>query len=86
MEKKKKKKKNQGKICLFIWLIFWKTAKVIITFIILTLISGVQYDKTSAGWQALARVACLCSKAEFKGGQDNIAILKRWVAETKLVI
>ncbi|KAF8774487.1 Sodium/potassium-transporting ATPase subunit like protein [Argiope bruennichi] len=39
--------------------------------------SGVQYDKTSAGWQALARVACLCSRAEFKAGQENIPVLKR---------
>ncbi|GFR07814.1 hypothetical protein TNCT_711131 [Trichonephila clavata] len=39
--------------------------------------SGVQYDKTSAGWKALARVACLCSRAEFKGGQENIPVLKR---------
>ncbi|GIY22371.1 hypothetical protein CDAR_593931 [Caerostris darwini] len=39
--------------------------------------SGVQYDKTSAGWQALARVACLCSRAEFKEGQENLPILKR---------
>ncbi|KAG8178711.1 hypothetical protein JTE90_024833 [Oedothorax gibbosus] len=39
--------------------------------------SGVQYDKTSAGWKALARVACLCSSAEFKTGQENISILKR---------
>ncbi|GFX30985.1 hypothetical protein TNCV_2024881 [Trichonephila clavipes] len=39
--------------------------------------SGVQYDKTSAGWKALARVACLCSRAEFKGKQENIPVLKR---------
>lgn len=39
--------------------------------------SGVQYDKTSPGWHALSCVACLCSRAEFKPGQDNIHILKR---------
>ncbi|XP_035208172.1 sodium/potassium-transporting ATPase subunit alpha-like isoform X1 [Stegodyphus dumicola] len=39
--------------------------------------SGVQYDKTSAGWKALARVACLCSRAEFRVGQENIPVLKR---------
>ncbi|XP_054722785.1 sodium/potassium-transporting ATPase subunit alpha-like [Uloborus diversus] len=39
--------------------------------------SGVQYDKTSPGWAALSRAACLCSRAEFKPGQDNIHILKR---------
>ncbi|KFM66853.1 Sodium/potassium-transporting ATPase subunit alpha, partial [Stegodyphus mimosarum] len=39
--------------------------------------SGVQYDKTSPGWAALSRAACLCSRAEFKPGQDSIHILKR---------
>ncbi|XP_076331597.1 sodium/potassium-transporting ATPase subunit alpha-like isoform X2 [Tachypleus tridentatus] len=39
--------------------------------------SGVQYDKSSSGWKGLSRVACLCSRAEFKGGQENIPILKR---------
>ncbi|GIY86148.1 hypothetical protein CDAR_186071 [Caerostris darwini] len=32
----------------------------------------VQYDKSSPGW-----TACLCSRAEFKPGQDSIHILKR---------
>ncbi|XP_022253133.1 sodium/potassium-transporting ATPase subunit alpha-B-like isoform X1 [Limulus polyphemus] len=39
--------------------------------------SGVQYDKSSSGWKGLSRGACLCSRAEFKGGQENIPILKR---------
>ncbi|CAG2100454.1 unnamed protein product [Medioppia subpectinata] len=39
--------------------------------------TGVQIDKTSAGWLALSRACCLCSRAEFKGGQDSIPILKR---------
>ncbi|GIY26490.1 hypothetical protein CDAR_223771 [Caerostris darwini] len=39
--------------------------------------SGVQYDKTSTGWKALSRVCCLCSRADFKAGQENIPILKR---------
>ncbi|PRD37685.1 UNVERIFIED_CONTAM: Atpalpha [Trichonephila clavipes] len=39
--------------------------------------SGVQYDKSSPGWAALSRAACLCSRAEFKPGQDSIHILKR---------
>ncbi|XP_022668604.1 sodium/potassium-transporting ATPase subunit alpha-like isoform X3 [Varroa jacobsoni] len=39
--------------------------------------SGVQYDKTSTGWKALARVCMLCSRAEFKSGQENVPILKR---------
>ncbi|XP_028967045.1 sodium/potassium-transporting ATPase subunit alpha isoform X1 [Galendromus occidentalis] len=39
--------------------------------------SGVQYDKTSTGWKALARVCMLCSRAEFRVGQENVPILKR---------
>uniref|UniRef100_A0A1W7RAY1 Sodium/potassium-transporting ATPase subunit alpha n=1 Tax=Hadrurus spadix TaxID=141984 RepID=A0A1W7RAY1_9SCOR len=39
--------------------------------------SGIQYDKTSTGWKALSRVACLCSRAEFKAAQENVPILKR---------
>ena len=41
--------------------------------------AGAQYDKTSQGWKALSRVAGLCSRAEFKPGQENIPILKREV-------
>ncbi|CAL1298041.1 unnamed protein product [Larinioides sclopetarius] len=39
--------------------------------------SGVQYDKSSPGWKALSRACCLCSRADFKAGQENIPILKR---------
>ncbi|XP_015930974.1 sodium/potassium-transporting ATPase subunit alpha [Parasteatoda tepidariorum] len=39
--------------------------------------SGVQYDKSSPGWTALSRAALICSRAEFKPGQDSIHILKR---------
>ncbi|CAG2171115.1 unnamed protein product, partial [Oppiella nova] len=39
--------------------------------------TGVQYDKSSSGWKSLSRACCLCSRCEFKGGQDNIPILKR---------
>ncbi|XP_057376626.1 sodium/potassium-transporting ATPase subunit alpha-B-like [Daphnia carinata] len=39
--------------------------------------SGAQYDKTSAGWKALSRVACLCSRAEFQGGQQGVPIMQR---------
>merc|ERR1711868_289491 len=35
--------------------------------------------KESSGWKTLERVACLCNRAEFKGGQDGVAILKREV-------
>lgn len=39
--------------------------------------SGAQYDKSSTGWKALSRVACLCSRAEFKNGQQGVAIMQR---------
>ncbi|CAG7835367.1 unnamed protein product [Allacma fusca] len=41
--------------------------------------SGAQYDKTSDGFKALARVASLCNRAEFKPNQDGVPILKREV-------
>ncbi|KAJ0066305.1 hypothetical protein NL108_010941, partial [Boleophthalmus pectinirostris] len=42
--------------------------------------SGASFDKSSITWQALSRVAGLCNRAQFKAGQDSIAILKRDVA------
>merc|ERR1712223_1603581 len=41
--------------------------------------SGVSMNKNAEGWKALSRVACLCNRAEFKPGQDNVPILKREV-------
>merc|ERR1711970_1604030 len=41
--------------------------------------SGSGFDKEASGWKTLERVACLCNRAEFKGGQDNVSILKREV-------
>merc|ERR1719466_585879 len=35
--------------------------------------------KESSGWETLERVACLCNRAEFKGGQQGVSILKREV-------
>merc|ERR1712117_258662 len=35
--------------------------------------------KESPGWKTLERVAALCNRAEFKGGQDGVSILKREV-------
>uniref|UniRef100_A0A8C7H7D4 Sodium/potassium-transporting ATPase subunit alpha-3-like n=1 Tax=Oncorhynchus kisutch TaxID=8019 RepID=A0A8C7H7D4_ONCKI len=43
--------------------------------------SGASFDKTSASWAALARVAALCNRAVFKAGQDQLPILKRDTAE-----
>ena len=42
-------------------------------------ILGIQYDKSSEGWKALSRAARLCSRAEFKSGQEKVPILKRLV-------
>jgi len=39
--------------------------------------SGAAYDKSSSGWKALARVATLCSRAEFKSGQNGVPVMKR---------
>merc|ERR1711910_314274 len=41
--------------------------------------SGSAFDKTAAGWKTLERVAMLCNRAEFKGGQNEVSILKREV-------
>ena len=39
--------------------------------------TGVSFDKSSPVWKALARVACLCSRAEFLPGQEHIPVMKR---------
>merc|ERR1712212_344170 len=41
--------------------------------------SGSAFDKNAPGWKTLERVACLCNRAEFKGGQNDVSILKREV-------
>merc|ERR1712241_1246865 len=41
--------------------------------------SGSAFDKNAPGWKTLERVAALCNRAEFKGGQDGVSILKREV-------
>merc|ERR1712004_191614 len=38
--------------------------------------SGASFDKNAAGWKTLERVAMLCNRAEFKGGQQAVSILK----------
>ncbi|XP_006989155.1 sodium/potassium-transporting ATPase subunit alpha-1 [Peromyscus maniculatus bairdii] len=42
--------------------------------------SGVSFDKTSATWFALSRIAGLCNRAVFQANQENLPILKRAVA------
>ncbi|VVC37998.1 Hypothetical protein CINCED_3A017786 [Cinara cedri] len=41
--------------------------------------SGVQYDRSSPGFKALAKIATLCNRAEFKAGQDGVPTLKKEV-------
>merc|ERR1712045_784631 len=41
--------------------------------------AGSQAWKESSGWKTLERVATLCNRAEFKGGQEGVSILKREV-------
>jgi len=41
--------------------------------------SGSGFDKEAPGWKALERVAMLCNRADFKGGQENVGILKKEV-------
>ncbi|KAG9509361.1 Sodium/potassium-transporting ATPase subunit alpha [Fragariocoptes setiger] len=39
--------------------------------------SGSQYDRNAQSWKCLARICCLCSRAEFKPGQEHLPVLKR---------
>merc|ERR1711994_32952 len=41
--------------------------------------SGASFNKEAPGWKILERVACLCNRAEFRSGQEGIAILKKEV-------
>ncbi|XP_077955936.1 sodium/potassium-transporting ATPase subunit alpha-2 isoform X1 [Gasterosteus aculeatus] len=42
--------------------------------------TGLCFDKSSATWTALSRVAGLCNRAEFKAGQESFPILMRETA------
>uniref|UniRef100_A0A8C9Y8J9 Sodium/potassium-transporting ATPase subunit alpha n=1 Tax=Sander lucioperca TaxID=283035 RepID=A0A8C9Y8J9_SANLU len=42
--------------------------------------TGFGFDKTSATWTSLSRVAGLCNRADFKGGQEEFPILMRETA------
>ena len=50
---------------------------ILIHIVCLLCVAGVQYDRTSPGFKALSRIAALCNRAEFKGGQDNVPVLKK---------
>ncbi|XP_077300641.1 sodium/potassium-transporting ATPase subunit alpha-like isoform X2 [Arctopsyche grandis] len=42
--------------------------------------SGTPFDKISPGFKALSRVATLCNRAEFKGGQEGVSIFKKEIS------
>uniref|UniRef100_T2MGY6 Sodium/potassium-transporting ATPase subunit alpha n=1 Tax=Hydra vulgaris TaxID=6087 RepID=T2MGY6_HYDVU len=39
--------------------------------------SGIAHDKGSLTWKSLAKVAALCSRAEFKPNQNDVAVLRK---------
>merc|ERR1712147_349014 len=41
--------------------------------------SGSSFDKNAPGWKTLERCGALCNRAEFKPGQEGVAVLKREV-------
>merc|ERR1711971_1160270 len=41
--------------------------------------SGASFDKNAPGWKTLERCGALCNRAEFKPGQEGVAVLKREV-------
>ena len=41
---------------------------------------GSFWSETSYTWQHLSRVCMLCNLAEFKKGQENVPVLKRYVS------
>uniref|UniRef100_A0A671V554 Sodium/potassium-transporting ATPase subunit alpha n=1 Tax=Sparus aurata TaxID=8175 RepID=A0A671V554_SPAAU len=42
--------------------------------------TGLGFDKSSATWSSLSRVAGLCNRADFKAGQDHLPIVMRETA------
>ncbi|CAL8109942.1 unnamed protein product [Orchesella dallaii] len=42
--------------------------------------SGARIEKDNDGFKALARVAALCNRAVFKGGQENVPIMKKEIS------
>ena len=41
--------------------------------------SEADYDKNSPTWLALARIAMLCNRAEFRQGEESKPVLRRQV-------
>ena len=42
--------------------------------------SEAKFSLSDPAWVALSRVAMLCNRAEFKPGQENIPVLRRFVS------
>lgn len=58
---------------MFIFLFFFKKEKA--NTAPSGLLSGLGFDKSSATWFALSRVAGLCNRADFKAGQENFPVV-----------
>lgn len=43
--------------------------------------SDASYSRNDRTWMALARISMLCNRAEFKVGQENVPVLKRWATD-----
>jgi hypothetical protein len=56
-----------------------KTKLLTLFIIVICHCIGAVYNKDSPTWMALARISMLCNRAEFKAGQEEIPVLKRYV-------
>ena len=45
---------------------------------------AISFDSTSSSWKCMARVACLCSRAEFTSGEGETGVMKREVNGTPI--
>ena len=45
----------------------------------LRVVSEAKFTVRDSSWVALSRVAMLCNRADFKSGQDNVPVLRRFV-------
>jgi len=52
--------------------------KRLIPYFILKILDAT-YNRDSPTWVALARIAMLCNRAEFKQGQERIPVVKRYM-------
>ena len=46
---------------------------------VLCVVSEAKFTVRDESWVALSRVAMLCNRADFKPGQDNVPVLRRFV-------